>query len=229
MARVLLSLVPLDLLQAMFQRRHQRLHALGNGVWVPGNSKSRSITNVDPLIPAAARDSIANGVTCLPQPVKNTIVRRLQVNIQNKSRVRDPNCIDFGSPDNSSMSSTGTTAVATTWAPPSFSDKEFTTETALGPLQPLKLTDWHHCRTKLAKEQQPQKERKERLISRGLDGGAIGRERVGGADVLGEDEPEGLVKRHGHRRQALRHAEDDAEGFVDGYHRGGDGVGELGN
>lgn len=36
-ARVLLSLVPLDLLQAMFQRRHQRLHALGNSVWVPGH------------------------------------------------------------------------------------------------------------------------------------------------------------------------------------------------
>jgi hypothetical protein len=31
--------------------------------------------------------------------------------------------------------SSGTTAVATTVAPPSFSDEEFTTDTALGPLQ----------------------------------------------------------------------------------------------
>jgi hypothetical protein len=31
--------------------------------------------------------------------------------------------------------SSGTTAVATTVAPPNFSDEEFTTDTALGPLQ----------------------------------------------------------------------------------------------
>lgn len=38
--------------------------------------------------------------------------------------------------------SSGTTDVAATYAPPIFSDEEFTTDTALGPLQSLKMINY---------------------------------------------------------------------------------------